>query len=98
MQRLPVDRSDKLTDQQAAQNIMLSAYTDDKEKVVVVAINYTASEKFVKLDLPNASKSLKLKKYITSALEGDNLKFYPIQKLNDEVVLPARSVVTMVID
>jgi O-glycosyl hydrolase len=98
MQRLAVDRSDKLTDLQAAQNIMLSAYTDDKGKVVIVAINYTTSDKSVKLDVPNISKSAKIIRYITSAATEDNLKFYPAQKLKDEVLLPARSVVTMVIE
>lgn len=98
MQRLIVDRSDKMTDLQAAQNVMLSAYVGDKGKVVAVAINYTPTEKCIKLDFANATKSSNLKKYITSALEGDNLKLYPIQKLKDEIILPARSVVTMVVE
>ncbi|TKT93241.1 glycoside hydrolase [Dyadobacter frigoris] len=98
MQRLIVDRSDKISDLKAAQNVMLSAYTDAKGKVIVVAINYTTLEKRVKIDLANAGKSSNLKKYITSASEGDNLKPYPVQKLKDEVILPARSVVTMVVE
>lgn len=98
MQRIHTERSDKLTDLQAAQDVMFSAYTDDKGKVVVVAINYTGAEKPVKLDLKNSGKVNKIKRYITSAAENDNLKPYPEQRITDTIMLPARSVTTMVID
>jgi O-glycosyl hydrolase len=98
MQRLNISRSDKINDLQAAQDIMLSAYMDNKGKVVVVAINYTTTEKPIKLDLSNAGKFTAMKKYITSAANEDNLKLYPAQNPKDEIILPARSVVTMVVN
>ena len=98
MQRINVDRSDKLTDLQAAQEVMLSAYTDNKGKAVVVAINYSGVQKTVKLDLKNLAKANKVKRYVTSAAEDDNLKPYPQQNLKDAFILPARSVTTMVME
>ena len=98
MQRINVDRSDELTDLQAAQDVMLSAYTDNKGKAVVVAINYSGVQKTVKLDLKNLAKASKIKRYVTSAAENDNLKPYPEQNLKDAFILPARSVTTMVME
>lgn len=94
MQRVMIDRSDKLSDIAAAQDIMLSAYEDAKGKKVIVAINYTNSERPVVLDWKGTKASARVKKYVTSV--SDDLKAYPEQKIKDLMLLPPRSVTTLV--
>ncbi len=51
MNRLIIDRSDNMTDLEAAQQVMLSAYMNDHE-IVVVAINYTNQKKSIEIAAP----------------------------------------------
>ena len=70
---------------------MVSSYTDDKQ-VVTVIINYTDKDETLELQCDNAKKG---KLYVTSI--DKNLEYtgkYPIKSLP----IPARSVVTVVID
>lgn len=97
MQRLQVVRSDNRDELAASQNIMLSAYTSAKQ-VVVVAINYTSTEKAILLDIKKAGTIRSVKKYITSAVAEDNLKAYPVSNLKGNMVLPARSITTFVME
>lgn len=97
MQRIHIERSDKMDDLSASQNIMLSAYTSEKQ-VVLVVINYTTGEKNVAFDIKNFGKVKTVKRYVTSAAEGDNLTLYPSAKIKNEISLPARSITTFVIE
>jgi hypothetical protein len=111
MRRLFVGRSDGKDDLAAAQDVMVSAYTDasgvpDKNgrihggRVVVVAINYTSQERTISPDLRHAGGSTRtmgtVKSYVTSERAGDNLKYYPVNSRKWR--LPPRSVTTYVID
>jgi len=96
MKRIVTERSDKLNDIQAAQDIMLSAFTDDK-KIVAVCINYTKTEKQISLQAPGFAKAKKIDQYLTTAAAGDNMKHYLLNSAND-IKLPARSIATFVLE
>lgn len=55
MQRVIINRSDTLNDIQAAKNVMVTAFTNDKE-VVVVAINYTETLQKITLNVKGLKK------------------------------------------
>ncbi len=97
MQRVNIERSDKMDDLTASQHIMLSAYTSEKQ-IVVVAINYTTTDKDMLLDIKDFGKVRSAKKFVTSAAAGDNLKAYPLPKIKGNITLPARSITTFVAD
>lgn len=97
MQRVNIERSDAMDDLTASQNIMLSAYTSDRQ-IVMVAINYTSTEKSIVFDVKDFGKIRSVKKFVTSAAEGDNLKAYPMSNIKGSIALPARSITTFVVD
>jgi O-glycosyl hydrolase len=102
MMRIETSRNDGLADTAIAKNIMLSAFKDATgNKLVVNMINYTDEDKDATLILDGVkNKKLRLiKKYITSAKEGDDIKLYPldfksISNPGNNVSLPARSITT----
>ena len=81
----------EVTPLEAATSLMVSSYTDGKQ-VVTVIINYTDKDETMELQCDNAKKG---KLYVTSI--DKNLEYtgkHPIKSLT----IPARSVVTVVID
>ena len=95
MQRLNIIRDDKADALEDAQNLMLSAYGNDKGKLVIVAINYSQKEQSVQLNDEILKNKSSCKKYVTTTLENENLKSYT-QGINKLVALPARSITTIV--
>lgn len=80
----------------ASTDVMLTAYKDiAKKKLVIVAVNYSESARFYKLDLSSTLKNNELMPYITS--ENSNLKKGSNVK-SDKFEIPARSIVTYVGD
>lgn len=109
MYRIETERNDDLSDTAIAQDVMISAFRNTTgEKVVVNMINYTSKDKkaLIKPEGLIAGRTMQLvKRYITSAKEGDDIKNYPTAKKsslarsgkeNCEVVLPARSISTLI--
>jgi len=96
MQRILVQRSDHLNDLEAAQNIMLSAYSNSKQSVIV-AINYTTSSKTIQVDIPDVKKIKALKQYVTTADADDNMRSHPLQSLKN-ITLRPRSIITIVVE
>ena len=79
--------------------IMLSAFRDKNDKLVVVCINYGQHDVALKLDLDQAKKHYQnLLMYLTTADKDVNMKAMPAQKYSKPVVMPARSIATMLID
>ena len=97
MQRLNIKRSDRLTDIEAAQKVMVSAYRSDKGEIVFVAINYTKEEQRIQLNLRNCKPVKTVHSYVTTAAQEDNMRAAVLQKL-DNLVLPGRSITTFVIN
>lgn len=96
MHRLLTGRSDGLNEVQAAKDIMLSAFADEQQ-VVVVLINYSAAQKEIKLELPGIKKIASLTQFVTSAAAADNMARYPLKSISN-IQLAPRSVATIVID
>jgi O-glycosyl hydrolase len=110
MYRVETGRNDGLADTAVAQQIMIAAFKDAQEKKLVVnMINYTTEDKDVSLVLEGITKGKPLrlvKRYVTSAKEGDDMKPYPINddkgkgatkdSNHNDVSLPARSITTFI--
>lgn len=104
MQRVLVERNDSLADTAIAQDIMVSAFRDSKNKQMIVnLINYTKESRKIRLqpDQSAGSKKWKLvRRYQTTATEGENMKPYVAKGFaaEQEIELPARSVTSMVLE
>lgn len=96
MKRILTQRSDGLIDLQAAQDVMLSAFANGKEWVMVV-VNYTTMDKPVTLQLAGAGKAKSIRQYITTGKAEDNMKPYPLSSL-EKIQLPPRSITTIIVE
>ncbi len=96
MQRIITERSDLLNDIRAAQDVMLSAFTN-KKQLVVVAINYTGSGRQIDLQVPGVEKIKRIKQYVTTATSDDNMKPYPLNSIKN-ITLQPRSITTIVVE
>ena len=97
MQRLNIQRSDRLNNIEAAQKTMVSAYINQDNQLVVVAINYTKTAQPIQLQLRNSQPVRTVRSYTTSAAENDNMRYAVLPNV-DALVLPARSISTFVIN
>ena len=92
MRRIDVRAVDKeVTPLEAATSLMVSSYTDGAQ-VVTVFVNYADADKSIALKCDNARKG---KMYVTSI--DKDLQYVGKQRL-DALSIPARSVVTVVVD
>jgi O-glycosyl hydrolase len=98
MQRILITRNDHSSAVEAAQQVMVSAFSGDKGRMVVVAINYESEAKKLQLDVVNSKRGATYKRYVTTAAPGDDMKPYPASNLNQIISLPARSITTLVIN
>lgn len=99
MKRLIIQRSDDLTDLQASQQLMISAFVQDKTgSAVVVIINYLDTEAQIKLnrqDFPASAAKSKATRYVTTHEPDMNMKAYPLDSPDFNVACPPRSVTTV---
>lgn len=95
MQRIITTRSDNLNELQIAKDVMVSAYGNDKE-IVVVAVNYTEASKEINLAIPEVQKIKEMRQFITAEQPDDNMKAYPLNSIRN-VVLRPRSIATIVL-
>lgn len=96
MHRLNIMRNDKLTKEQIAQDLMVSAYASEKQ-VVLVAINYGNEERVLK---PEVS-GIKVKGadvYLTTGEKGVDMRREKIASLKGGVKIPGRGIVTIVLN
>ncbi len=91
MKRIALWRSDQLSLIQEAKGLMMSAYKNEKEKIVIVAVNYSKDAQNIKISGQRAFVP-----YITSAREEDNLRKMKTIKADRLFSLAPRSVVTFV--
>ncbi|WP_295771276.1 glycoside hydrolase [uncultured Mucilaginibacter sp.] len=96
MQRLKVSRNDDMDDIKAGQDVMISAFKDDKGQLVTVLINYTQQPRKIKLDIQHFNKHRQLSSYVTSAEPGDNLKAGKLPANANAIGLKPRSITTLV--
>ncbi|WP_158796474.1 glycoside hydrolase [Pedobacter sp. L105] len=80
-------------------NLLVSAFTDKNNKLVVVSVNEGITPVKLKLDLKKGKKKYK-KVLIYLTADGDelNMKAMPVQSYLKDISLPARSIATIVMD
>ena len=80
-------------------NLMISAYKNNDNKLVVVCINYGKDAIKLKLDLSNTKTRYKeLTMYLTTGDKDINMKQLPTQSYLKGIEMPARSIATIVVD
>jgi O-glycosyl hydrolase len=80
-----------------AKKLMISAFIDGNNKLVLVAINYGAVDIEVKINLKNAKKKYKtISRYLTTAAEDANMKPELLKDANGLIAMPSRSISTLV--
>lgn len=97
MHRLNIVRNDHLTEQQIAKNVMLTAYSSEKQ-IVMVAINYTSEEREFKPEIRGFTINSKFKTYVTTAEKGIDMQFHEAQNPAAGIKIPAKSMMTIVFD
>lgn len=97
MHRLTVGRNDNATAVEAAQQVMVSAFSGAAGNMVVVAINYEPRARDLQLKVKGYPKKARYKRYVTTAAADENLKPYPAGKTDRAISLPPRSITTLVI-
>lgn len=95
MVRLNTSRNDNLKPAEVLQNVMVSAFTGGKDKLVMVLVNYTDKVKSIDPELKNFPSIKKYRTYTTTASLNDNLKPSAEQKLQGAISLPPRSITTI---
>jgi hypothetical protein len=92
MRRIDVRAADReVSPLEAATSLMISSYTDGSQ-VVTVIVNYADEDKCISLECDNARKG---KLYVTSI--DKDLQYIGKHKLKS-LTIPARSIVTVVVD
>jgi len=98
MHRLVTTRNDNLNAVATAQKVMVSAYSGDKGKLIVVAINYEPEARNMQLDIKQYKKGTTYQRYVTTAAPNENMKPYPAGNINQPLALPPRSITTLVVN
>jgi O-glycosyl hydrolase len=80
-------------------NLMVSSYLNSNNKMVVVAINYGTAALDVQMELKNAkSKYKKFYRYLTTDEADVNMKPESLKGIEESIVLPARSISTIIME
>lgn len=90
--RVGLDRSDNTLHAEQAQGVMVSAYRNVDDDLVVVAVNYGSEDRKVQLQVEGSESSAFIP-YITSSKR--DLERQKAVKSGNIVMIPARSVVTL---
>jgi O-glycosyl hydrolase len=96
MHRVNITRNDDLSAEQIAQDLMVSAYTNEKQ-VVLVVINYANEERVLKPEV-SGFRAKGGDVYLTTGEMKVDMKRSKVENLKDGVKIPARGMVTVVVD
>ncbi|UEG55005.1 beta-glycosidase [Mucilaginibacter daejeonensis] len=96
MRRVNIARTDGLAPEKITQDVMLSAFTGGKDKLVMVAINYTDKARSITPQFKGMPSVKKYRTYVTSAQANDNLRPSVQRKMNGLISLMPRSVTTII--
>jgi len=98
MQRISVQRSDQLSDIGSVAGVMVSAWVDADEGVVVyVAVNASRKPQQLRLEMENIPGEQVVSSwtpYVTSGFPGDELKKYASFGAGEAFIVPPLSIVT----
>jgi O-glycosyl hydrolase len=94
-----ITSSDITKEQVLNQNLLISSYTDQNNKLVVVAANHGTTAIKLKLELKNTKKKYKKAiQYLTDSSAAQNMKPSVLSSYQSGILLPPRSISTIVID
>lgn len=97
-QRIGLSRSDNKIVTQSINGLLVSAYSNnDNSKYVVVFVNQRNIDIPIKLGI-NGQESYSAKRFQTSALSNDNLSNVGTNSEGEIINIPARSIVTFVVE
>ncbi|MHA4736728.1 glycoside hydrolase [Dyadobacter sp. MSC1_007] len=96
MHRLNITRNDQLTKEQIAQDLMVTAYANEKQMVLVV-INYGNEERVLKPEISGFRVKSGADMFLTTGETGVNMKREKVGNLKDGVKVPSRGMVTLVL-
>ncbi len=91
MHRIETSRNDGLNVIAASEDVMISAFANERELVLVV-INYTEEEREVRFDLESFGQISSLERYVTTGKDSMNMKMSGQKGLQSS--LPPRSIHT----
>jgi hypothetical protein len=99
MKRIETTRSDELNPEETYHDVVFSAYTNDTEnQLILVAVNFTSEARAVTLSISHAAgKTLKDQSLFLTD-EFSNLAKQNLDFSEGNLVVPARSVVTVTAD
>ncbi|HBH47008.1 MAG TPA: hypothetical protein DDX98_00105 [Bacteroidales bacterium] len=100
MGRYNVIRSDNNLNESVYSGLMVSGYApEDQSQGIFVLVNYSETVNYpVKVKTIDNRIPKSVKSYITSAKSADNLRFADISNADEVITIPARSVVTIILD
>lgn len=95
--RYEVIRSDNKSNEMASDGLMVSSYSgNDGGEAIYVMVNYANHDYPVKVKTTASAEPREIVIYTTSAISGENLKRSVPDDLAAVIIIPARSVVTVV--
>jgi O-glycosyl hydrolase len=97
MKRVSVSRNDNLSEEAASADVMCSAYTDRKGRVVIVIINYSQILRNIDCTIAGNYTSKRWQLYTTTKDAGVDMKPRDASDLH-KLALPPRSINTIVVD
>ncbi len=97
MSRIVVVRNDGLSKVERAQDLMVSAFANEKQ-VVLVAVNYSSEPRIMQPEGDFVKKKGSFSTYLTSADTAVNMQRTIIKRGNSTITVPARSMMTIVYD
>jgi O-glycosyl hydrolase len=96
MQRVVTNSPDNTTGQH---DLLISAWKDKKNQLVIVGINHGTKDIRIRLTLKGDRIKYKtMVTYLTDGNQADNMKASPGKKFSPDVLLPARSISTLVLN
>jgi O-glycosyl hydrolase len=96
MHRLNINRNDNLTPVDIAQDMMLTAYSGEKE-MVLVAINYTSEARELKPEISHFKVDKTYDQYLTTADKEVNMQHTKGSNAAKGIQVPPRSMMTVVL-
>jgi len=102
MYRYNIIRSDNKLNEMVSDGLMVSGYAStDGKSAVYVMVNYANHDYPVKVkvkDKPGNADASAINVYTTSSIANNNLKRTAINSIDDIIVVPSESIVTVVVD
>jgi O-glycosyl hydrolase len=97
MHRLDITRNDQLTREAIARDVMVTAYTDEKQ-LVLVAVNYTSEPRLIRPEITGIKLRARYDRYDTSAEPNKDMTHSQHSGISAGVLILPRSLTTIVLD